>query len=149
MKGFPDLPPLWLLAFLIAGWALAWGLPIWSFGTTLSTLLGQVLTVLGMALIIWSALWFHRKKTTIEPHHTPKSLIVEGPYRLSRNPIYLGMAAILTGAVLYWGALSAVPLPMIFVYVIQTRFVEPEEIALFTAFEQDALDYISKTRRWL
>ena len=149
MKGFPDLPPLWLLAFLIIGWALSTYLPIWSFGTDLSVLLGLAVGAAGLSLILWSAVWFRRKKTTIEPHHIPTRLIIEGPYKITRNPIYLGMATILAGGIFYWGALSTLPLPLLFVYVIQSRFVEPEEIALFTAFEEEALDYISRTRRWL
>jgi protein-S-isoprenylcysteine O-methyltransferase Ste14 len=58
--------------------------------------------------------WFWRKKTTIEPHHTPTALIVEGPYRLSRNPIYLALLALLAGYVLRLGSLGpcSCPLPI-------------------------------------
>lgn len=148
MKGFPDLPPIWLLLALGVGWFLATYLPlVQAFGPAFRVA-GLVLSLAGIAAIFWSAWWFWRKKTTIEPHHTPGRLIVEGPYVYSRNPIYLGMAMILTGAVLWWGALSAVPLPLAFVAIIHTRFVLPEEAALRAAFGTEAEQYIAATRAW-
>jgi protein-S-isoprenylcysteine O-methyltransferase Ste14 len=149
MKGFPDLPPLWLVGCLVLTWALAALIPIASFSGPLSTGIAWVLTLAGLGLIGWAGLWFWRKRTTIEPHHAPQVLIVEGPYTVSRNPIYLGMIAIAAGAVFWHGALITLPLPAILAFVLQRRFIEPEEIALHMAFGDDALDYISATRRWL
>ena len=110
---------------------------------------GAVFALAGFVLILWAALWFWRKRTTIEPHHDPSALIVEGPYRLSRNPIYLGMLAILTGAVLWQGALSPVPVPFAFAAILSRRFIEPEEAALRRAFGAEAERYLAATRRWL
>lgn len=149
VKGFPDLPPLWLLGCLLLTWLLASLVPIVSFAGPISTMIAWVLTVGGLGLIAWSGMWFWRKRTTIEPHHTPEVLIVEGPYRVSRNPIYLGMITIAAGAVFWHGAFSALPLPAILAVVLQRRFIEPEEIALHMAFGDAALEYISSTRRWL
>ena len=97
----------------------------------------------------WSAWWFWRKKTTIEPHHTPTALIVEGPYRLSRNPIYLALLVLLVGYVLRLGSLSPVLLPLLFFWVLTRRFIEPEEEALRRAFGDEAEAYLARTRRWL
>ncbi|MEM7722034.1 MAG: isoprenylcysteine carboxylmethyltransferase family protein [Pseudomonadota bacterium] len=110
---------------------------------------GLALVVVGFGLIGWSALWFWRKKTTIEPHHTPGTLIIEGPYRLSRNPIYLGMMAILVGYVLHLGVLSPVLLPFALYHVLQTRFVLPEEALLRETFGAEGERYIHATRRWI
>ncbi|MFT6932720.1 MAG: protein-S-isoprenylcysteine O-methyltransferase Ste14 [Paracoccaceae bacterium] len=149
MKGFPDLPPIWLAGFLILAWLLARIFPImFVFGPTLQTL-GAVFSLIGLAMIGWSATWFMRKKTTIDPHETPEVLIVEGPYRFSRNPIYLGMVAILIGFVVWLGALSTVILPGIFISVISLRFIGPEEEALKLAFGADTERYLRATRRWL
>jgi hypothetical protein len=98
MKGFPDLPPLWLILFLGLNWAFAQVLP----GLAVSGAMGVAswaLIVAGLSLIVWAAVWFWRRKTTIEPHHDPQALIVEGPFRVSRNPIYLGLLIILLGSV--------------------------------------------------
>jgi len=89
MKGFPDLPPIWAFATAILAIVLSRVFPI----VTLSTpdILSWVSIAVGFAIIVWSALYFLLKKTSIEPHHIPSTLIVEGPYKVSRNPIYLGM----------------------------------------------------------
>jgi len=149
MKHFPDLPPLWLAGCLAAAWLLARELPLVAAFGPVFWGLGVLLALTGLGLIGWSAIWFRRKKTTIEPHHTPGTLIVEGPYRYSRNPIYLGMAAILTGYVLWLGVLSPVLLPVLFVGVIERRFIVPEEAGLITAFGPEARRYLQSTRRWL
>jgi protein-S-isoprenylcysteine O-methyltransferase Ste14 len=149
LKGFPDLPPIWLLGGLVLAWVLAEGLPLVRLFGPLWQGAGVVLAILGVGVILWAAWWFWRRKTTIEPHHDPGVLIVEGPYRLSRNPIYLGMVAILTGAVVWHGALSAVPVPVAFAVVLERRFILPEEAALRRVFGAEAVRYLAATRRWL
>lgn len=149
MKGFPDLPPVWLLLGLALVWVLATYLPLLRLFGPVFQAGGVVLALAGVALIVWSALWFWRKKTTIEPHHDPAVLIVEGPYRFSRNPIYLGMLAILTGAVMWHGALSALPVPFAFVAILTRRFIEPEEAALRRVFGEEAQVWLARSRRWL
>lgn len=149
MKGFPDLPPLWLAAFMVVAWVLARFVPIVSAPSTTLQSIGTLIAVAGFALILWSALWFWRKKTTIEPHHTPGTLIVEGPYRIGRNPIYLGMVLILTGQVIWFGALSTVVLPPLLLLILTARFAKPEEAALIAAFGNEARTYLTATRRWV
>ncbi len=148
MKGFPDLPPLWLLLFLALNWLLSTIIP----GNPSAPVLvwvGWALIGLGLILIAWSALWFWRKKTTIEPHHTPETLIIEGPYRLSRNPIYLALIIILLGAVIGRGQPAGLILVPIFFGILMRRFVIPEEQGLRAAFGAEAETYLSRTRRWL
>jgi len=149
MKGFPDLPPIWLLLGLVLAWLLAGYLPLVRVFGPVFQGVGLLLSFAGVALIVWSAWWFRQKKTSIEPHHDPTALIVEGPYRYSRNPIYLGMLAILTGAVLWHGAFSPVLLPFAFFHILTTRFIEPEEAALRRAFGAEAHSYLQATHRWL
>ena len=149
MKGFPDLPPIWFAGFCAAAWLLAGYMPLTVAFGPLWWGLGVLLALAGGGLIVWSALWFRRKRTTIEPHHVPSALITEGPYRLSRNPIYLGLLAMLTGYVLWLGMLSPVLLPVLFQQVLTRRFIEPEEERLIAAFGLEAKRYIQVTRRWL
>jgi protein-S-isoprenylcysteine O-methyltransferase Ste14 len=149
MKGFPDLPPVWLLLGLGVAWLLAEALPLVRLFGPVWQGVGVLLAVAGLGVIAWAGVWFWRKGTTIEPHHRPTRLIVEGPYRLSRNPIYLGMLAILTGAVLWHGAFSGLPVPVAFAAILERRFIEPEEAALRRAFGAAAEDYFQRTRRWV
>ena len=149
LKGFPDLPPVWLAGFMAAAWVIDRGMPLVEAFGPLYRILGVVLMLAALGLIGWSAWWFWRKKTTIEPYHTPSALIVEGPYRLSRNPIYLALLALLTGYVLWLGSLGPVILPFAFYRVLTRRFIEPEEAVLRRLFGAEAHAYLERTRRWL
>lgn len=147
LKGFPDLPPIWLLTTM----ALSWGLgqvPFPSLGG-FGHAVGGVLIAVALGLILWSAWFFWRKRTPIEPHHAPKALIVEGPYRLSRNPIYLALLIIAAGFALRQGGLLALlPVPALF-FALDRRFAAPEEAGLRAAFGAQAEGYLAATRRWL
>jgi len=149
MKGFPDLPPVWMALGLGVAWVLATYLPLVRLFGPVWQAAGGLLAVAGVVVIVWSAWWFWRKRTTIEPHHDPSVLIVEGPFTISRNPIYLGMLAIVTGVVVWLGALSAVAVPVAFAAVLTRRFIEPEEAALRRAFGAEGQAYLARTRRWL
>ena len=147
MKGFPDLPPVWFAGMGVLAWVLAAILPIWSF--ELSIWIARMPMAAGIILILWSAIWFFRKKTPIEPNHRPTALIVEGPYQISRNPIYLGLLLILLGWALSLGGLSALVPVLAFPVIIANRFIRSEEAGLRTEFGAEAEDYINRTARWL
>lgn len=149
LKGFPDLPPVWLAGFMALAWVIDRGMPLVAAFGPVYRVAGGLLMLAALGLIGWSAWWFWRKRTTIEPHHQPTALIVEGPYRLSRNPIYLALLALLVGYVLRLGSLAPVILPVAFYIVLTRRFIEPEEAALRRLFGAAAQDYLARTRRWL
>lgn len=144
IRGFPDLPPLWGVGAAALGWGLARVFPV----PALPHWPGPPLAAAGLALIGWSAWWFRAKRTTIEPHREPSALIVEGPFRVNRNPIYTGMALVLAGWAFWLGAASALLAAAAFVWLIDRRFVPGEEAALRRHFGPSADRYLSATRRW-
>ena len=143
-EDFPDLPPVWAAGTVAAQAVAAWAMPIvrlpgasgWSW----------LPLVAGLALALWAALWFRRRRTTIEPREAPSALIVEGPFRLNRNPIYTGMALCLIGTGLWFEALSSLLLALVFPWIITIRFIREEEATLRAAFPET--DYFDRTRRW-
>lgn len=148
MKGFPDLPPLWLVLALVLNWALA---RLWPgiFVGDVTRALSWGLIGLGIVLIGWAAFWFWRMRTPIEPHHVPRALLVEGPFRWSRNPIYLAMVVILLGSIIGRGQPLSLVILVLFIWVLHSRFILPEEEQLRQSFGAQADHYIRKTRRWL
>lgn len=76
-------------------------------------------------------------------------MVTTGIYSRSRNPIYLGDAMILAGFILYWDAVLSLPLVPIFVWLIERRFVLPEENSLRRKFRADFARYEAKVRRWI
>ena len=144
LKGFPDLPPVWFAGAAAASWVLANYVPLIRFPEGF----GRLFIVAGLGLICWAGIWFWRKNTPIEPGHPPRALIVEGPFRLNRNPIYTGLVLILVGFAAGQAAVSAFIPALLFPWIITRRFVLPEEAALRAAFGAEAEDWLATTRRW-
>ena len=103
----------------------------------------------GLALTGWAAIRFRRKRTPIVPHPAPGVLIVEGPYRIGRNPIHLGMVPVLAGQVIWLGALSPLLLPPVLRAVLARRLVSPEEAGPVAAFGVEGRAHLARTRAWL
>lgn len=149
MKNFPDIPPVWTFGSFVLSWVLAKAVPVLAFPVYGVQLLGLAWIGLAVLLILWSALYFRTHKTTIEPHHVPTALIVKGPYRVTRNPIYLALVIAALGFGLWCGAVSALIPAVLLAFVLHRRFVLPEEAGLIAAFGEDAEAYIAKTKRWV
>ena len=149
MKGFPDLPPLWWLGSIAVIYLVKTLLPNWHVDWTILNFVSWALLVAALGMIGWSAIWFFRKKTPIEPHHQPKTLIVEGPYRLSRNPIYLALVLLTLSSALGHGSIVGLAMAYVLWRVLDTRFAGPEEQRLRDAFGAEAERYFEQTRRWV
>lgn len=147
MRLTADYPPIWLGGFVLAGWAVGRVAP---HGPDWLAAAGLPVALAGLALMVWAALTLVRARTTVDPHGEPSQLVTSGPFRLSRNPIYLADALILAGASLAFHApLAALPLVAGFVAVISTRFIGTEEQRLALAFPDAFAAYRQRTRRWL
>lgn len=144
VKRFPDLPPVWAFGSAVLATILAWLMPV----ARVPSWPGVLLLACGLGLVFWSAWWFRHKRTTIVPGELPTALIVEGPYRVNRNPIYTGLVLIVLGYGLILGALSALVPAFLLLWVIDRRFVRPEEAVLEASFGESARHYFRSTRRW-
>jgi len=110
---------------------------------------GAVVVALGLALIVWAAALFRRAGTGIVPFSDATALVGAGPYRWTRNPMYLGMAAILLGAAIVLGSVTPFIVIPAFMALITERFIAPEEEMLGKVFGQSYADYKARVRRWL
>jgi protein-S-isoprenylcysteine O-methyltransferase Ste14 len=143
-------PPLVFLLFLFAGVALQWGVPLSArTGWTVRAAVGAVLVGGGLGLIGWAARGFRRIGRSPEPWIPSSSLILEGPYRFSRNPMYVGMTATQMGigAALDngWVLLFAAP-ALLCVHFIAVR---PEERYLGETFGEGYEALKKRVRRYL
>lgn len=145
-----DIPPVWLLAAVIATWFIGQAQP---FGLSLdfpiTQLLGGLLVGAGIILMALAAMEMRKQRTTIIPHKEADSLVTSGIFKRTRNPIYLGDAAILAGLALRWDAVLAIVLVPIFIWIIEKRFIILEENMLRRKFRADFAHYEQKTRRWV
>ena len=142
-----DIPPSWLALHIGAAWVLSLLSP--SVFGSLGCALGPGLVVLGALLLAAAVVQMARSRTTVIPRRDPSALVTDGVFSLSRNPIYLADAIILTGAILWLDAVLALPLVFSFVWLIQTRFIRDEEARLTEAFGPEFDLWAARTRRWL
>jgi protein-S-isoprenylcysteine O-methyltransferase Ste14 len=121
--------------------------PQWPTGPSRSV--GALLLFAGIVLNVYCAKLFEDRGTSIKPYEESSKLVVEGPYRFSRNPMYLGMLSILGGIGLLLG--STVPFVVIpvFALVITHRFILVEEAMLARRFGAAYASYCRRVRRWL
>jgi len=145
-----DIPPVWLVGALALAWVqkthYSYGL---TFGPVIADLLGGLLVGGGLVLIALAFYEMRRHHTTVVPHLEASSLVTSGIYKRSRNPIYLGDSLILTGLILYWDSVLALPLIPVFFWVIERRFIFPEEERLRRKFLAQFARYAQQTRRWV
>lgn len=141
-----NVPPVWTLIAIIAAVVLhnLYTLVIYDLRA-----IDLGVTACGLYLIVAPVVWFKRKKTTIIPRQKPAALINEGPFKLSRNPMYLGMVLLTLGVGLILGSLQAV-IPAIWLFFfLQKNYVVPEERKLREGLGQEAEDYFATTGRWI
>ncbi len=112
-------------------------------------LLGGAIVALALANDAWCAIIFARRNTTIMPHRAATHLATDGPFRWSRNPIYISHVAVVLGLGLLIGSpFVALSTPLL-ALGLQKLAVEPEERHLLAKFGDEYRAYAARTRRWL
>lgn len=110
---------------------------------------GAGLVAGGVALVVGTRLLFLQRGTTILPTRAVSVLIESGPFRISRNPIYVGFVAIYIGSSLLRRSVWPLLLLPGVVLVIQKTVIDREEAYLERRFGDDYLSYKNRVRRWL
>lgn len=144
--------PVQCVVAFVAGAALQqlFGLPLPPEGLRPSLhLAGTVLANAGLVLTLWSFALFYRRRTTIIPAHVPARLILRGPFRVSRNPVYVSLVMAYVGLALMldlpW-TLAVLPLPLL---SLQYAIIPFEEAQLQARFGREYTAYRRAVRRWL
>jgi protein-S-isoprenylcysteine O-methyltransferase Ste14 len=142
-------PPLLYAAGFAVGVGLQLGFKLPAPGAAAAIIGGGLLVAAGSALALSSVRLFRSAGTPLDPARPTRALVTSGPYRLTRNPIYLGFALLYAGIALLVGAIGAlITLPVV-VFVVDRYVIAREERYLARAFEGDYARYRTKVRRWL
>ncbi len=143
-------PPIALLIGIAAGVALDWIVPLpWLSADLPKGWIGWGLFGLGFVLIVWAAVSIRMAGSNV-PTNQPTTAIVEaGPYRLSRNPIYIAMFVALIGLAVAIDTLWLLVMLVPFALVIRYGVVAREERYLDRKFGDAYRSYRSRVRRWL
>jgi protein-S-isoprenylcysteine O-methyltransferase Ste14 len=143
-------PPIaWAIAFLI-GLGLNWLHPLPFVPASIPHgWVGGAVIALGVALGLWAVVTFRKAGTRPEPHKPTTAIVDGGPFRFTRNPIYMGMFIGQLGLAIAFDSLWILAMLVPFFLVIRSGVVAREEAYLERKFGEVYLDYKSRTRRWI
>lgn len=141
-------PPLIFLILMFAAYGMHYIWPIDISGSKLKYI-GIVMVLLGFGIVILVSQSFKRVKTNIEPWKPTTTIISNGVFAYSRNPIYVAFCLITIGVGIslnsIWILFSVIPCVMLVYYIA----IKKEEVYLEEKFGEEYLQYKSKVRRWL
>ncbi len=142
-------PPLIFLGYLIGALVVNWVVPFpepWTFALRI---VGGAMAIAGFFLAGSAISQMRKVHTSPDPRHAVTALVIGGPYRFTRNPIYLGFLLIYLGfsmaAGTLWGWLGS---PFL-IWSVTNSVIQPEEVYLENKFESQYREYRSHVRRWI
>jgi protein-S-isoprenylcysteine O-methyltransferase Ste14 len=145
-------PPLLFVATFLAGVGLQHLDPLIVLPASyiaIAHLVGAALLVAGVTVVLFCIRLFVKSRTTLIPFETATTLVMRGPYRLTRNPMYLSLVVVYLGAVAllmqFW-SLLLLPVP---VMIVNGIVIPTEESRLREKFGESFLAYCARVRRWL
>ena len=106
---------------------------------------------IGLIFIISAVIQFINRKTTVNPTkpHKTSTLVITGTYKITRNPMYLGMLLIIISFALYKTSIISLILIPLFIFYINKFQIEPEEFEMRKKFGKEYEDYCKKVDRWI
>ncbi len=147
-RKFP-FPPGIPIAALVLGWGLGKLWPIHLEWPAWTRWAGWFLFIAPWFFAFWAMATFRRYKTEVNPLGKVTTIVTEGPFRFTRNPMYLSLMVFYCGGImafrLPW---SAILLPLVFL-ALQYGVIVPEERHLRTLFGEPYAEYCRRVRRWL
>jgi protein-S-isoprenylcysteine O-methyltransferase Ste14 len=142
-------PPLIFLAALVVGLLLQHFIPLHWLQAAWATWIGGVLIVLAVALALSGVLALRAAGTAIDPHKATTAIVQTGPYRFSRNPLYVALILLCVGIASWsntlWILLMLVPA----VLVLRIGVIRREEAYLARKFGDAYRTYQARVRRWI
>jgi protein-S-isoprenylcysteine O-methyltransferase Ste14 len=141
-------PPVWALAMLAAAFAI--DRVTESAIVFRSSALALLFGVGGFALASWGRVTFAKEDTEIIPTSASnKKLVMRGPFRFSRNPMYAGLVLLTLGIAFYAGTLPFYAVPILLFILCNFVFIPYEEAKMQRQFDAQYTDYLRRVRRWV
>jgi protein-S-isoprenylcysteine O-methyltransferase Ste14 len=143
-------PPIWGLIYLIVAGAVSALYPWHAIADLRVIWLGVLLIVLGFALSFSAAMLFRRKGTELNPtSEANKLLVIEGPFRFTRNPMYVGVVIFTLGIAFCVGSLPMFAVPLLVFATANWVHIPFEEAKMRRQFGVGFDDYTRQVRRWV
>ncbi|MDH5447155.1 MAG: isoprenylcysteine carboxylmethyltransferase family protein [Gammaproteobacteria bacterium] len=144
-------PPIIALAFSALIWWMAEYLPTIEIEYMLKLVIVSLLVVIGVLFDLSGLVSFRRARTTVNPLKLDKSsvLVNTGVYKITRNPMYVGLVFFLSAWSIYLNSPAALIMVLGFILYITLFQIIPEERMLASLFGEEYMAYQSSVRRWL
>jgi protein-S-isoprenylcysteine O-methyltransferase Ste14 len=142
-------PPLLYVFPFVAGLLLHWMHPVVLLPRSITAPLGVVLVALGLALAGAAMIAFRRARTSPIPVKPTTAIVETGPYRFTRNPMYVGLTLLYLGLTLWVGSLWPLLLLPVALFALQRFVIAREERYLEAKFGDQYLRYKARVRRWI
>ena len=142
-------PPIVALGIGIVAIVLHYVFPVRDLIDFPGNLTGITLMVLGLMLAIWGSKVFAKHKIDIIPGSRSRELANEGPYRFSRNPMYVGLVLMSFGISVIFGSLIVFIWPILLFMYLNNIVIPMEEALLERTFRKKYEDYKDEVRRWI
>lgn len=112
-------------------------------------IIGWVAIVAGLAFLWWGLFTFKRHRTAVYPNQPARLVVCSGPYRFSRNPMYVGLTVITLGVSLLADNVWMLVLLPVVLILLTVFVIKREEVYLSEAFGGEYKSYTDRVRRWL
>lgn len=142
-------PPTYLNTFLVLAIGLHFVLPIRRLIHPPYTYLGFVFILFGVVLNVWSSRLLKVMSTAIDFYEAPDRMVTDGPFGISRNPIYLSGVILSLGVAILLGSLITFVFPIALLVILDRYYIPFEEKRLEETFGAEYLEYKQKVRRWI
>ena len=142
-------PPFLYGGALLIGAAFEWLIPLPFLVPGSGQTPGIVLITIGVALAGWCVGLFTRAGTNVPTHRPSTAVVTSGPYRFSRNPIYVALTLVSVGIALWVNSVWMLGLLLPTLVIMTIAVIGPEEQYLERKFGEEYLTYKRSVRRWL
>ncbi len=142
------MPTTWFMTFLIITIMLQFFVPAERWIPFPYNHFGWILILAGIVLNLWTDQLFKRNNTTVKPYLKPSHLLLHGPFKISRNPMYLGMLLILAGTAILFKSIFLLIPAFLYVVVMNLFYVRKEEASLTEQFGNEFMTYKRRVRQW-
>ena len=142
------LPPFWFLLATVGQFGIAWYSKVPAY-SGVRIVLGYIMIGIGVVLVLATWRAFRKWETPICPFNEPNHMITDGPFLISRNPLYLGEVVMLVGLAFLHGVWQAFVTVPLFILVIEWIFIRHEEATLRAKYGAEFKAYALKVRKWI
>jgi protein-S-isoprenylcysteine O-methyltransferase Ste14 len=143
------IPPVLLILCIVIMTGFHWLMPVKDLIPYPFNLVGLVFLFAGSAISVWTGKVFKKRKTEIHTFKEPRKLVTDGPFRHSRNPIYLGFVLLLTGVCILFGTVSPIIVVVAFIIITDRWYIKYEEKKMEAVFGDQYLKYRGRVRKWI